>query len=212
MFPSSSLENGSKRRIPLSTFSSFFERNTPTIITSITTSCALTVATAAPATSILGNGPTPKIKRGSNNRLMSSPIKFATNGVLESPCAVYNPVSVRFKKENRIRPQVMRIYIFASRIVFTPSNLKNPTSGSVNNRLTAAKASPKRIESCTAVLAYRCACSLSPRPRHCATCTCPPIRASEASPCDSQTYMPPTPTAATALEPNSPIHAISVIL
>ena len=47
---------------------------------------------------------------------------------------------------------------------------------------------------------------------HCATCTCPPILDIEANPCESHVNMPPTPTPATAFDPRSPIHAMSVIL
>ena len=47
---------------------------------------------------------------------------------------------------------------------------------------------------------------------HCATCTCPPILDIEANPCENHVNMPPTPTPATAFDPRSPIHAMSVML
>ena len=71
---------------------------------------------------------------------------------------------------------------------------------------------PSNADICTAAWAYLCASSRSPRPICCATCTCPPIRANDASPWESQVNMPPTPIPATAFAPRSPIHAISVIL
>jgi len=82
-----------------------------TIRTSI---CEVTVATAAPTTSSLGNGPNPRIRIGSRIILPTSPRRFAISGVLESPCAVESPVRVRFKNENRISPQVISVYNFAA--------------------------------------------------------------------------------------------------
>ena len=89
---------------------------------------------------------------------------------------------------------------------------KNPTICFVNTSDRSAYAIPIKAANCTAACAKPCAFSFSPRPIHCATCTCPPIRAMAASPCENQVNMPPTPTPATAFEPNSPIHAISVML
>ncbi|MEI3231267.1 MAG: hypothetical protein V8S24_08560 [Gordonibacter pamelaeae] len=42
--------------------------------------------------------------------------------------------------------------------------------------------------------------------------TCPPMRAMTTMAEASHVYMPATPTAATAFEPSSPIHAMSVML
>ena len=64
------------------------------IITAVTVICAVTVAAAAPAASIRGNGPIPKISRGSSTMFITSPVAFARNGVLLSPIAVNNPVIV----------------------------------------------------------------------------------------------------------------------
>ena len=69
-----------------------------------------TVATAAPTTSNLGNGPTPRTRSGSRIIFSIRPKKFAFNGVLESPWAVKRPVSTWEKKENRISPQVIFVY------------------------------------------------------------------------------------------------------
>ena len=66
-------------------------------ITTKTRICELTVAIAAPATSSLGKGPMPRISSGSRIIFPASPIKFASRGVRESPCAVESPVSVRFR-------------------------------------------------------------------------------------------------------------------
>ena len=46
----------------------------------------------------------------------------------------------------------------------------------------------------------------------CLLYTSPPIRARDTSPWESQTYIPPTPTPATAFAPSMPIHAMSVRL
>ncbi len=64
----------------------------------------------------------------------------------------------------------------------------------------------------TAEQAYCPASSRLPRPSAWATFTCPPIFARADNPCDSHTYIPPTPTPATAREPSIPIHAMSVML
>ena len=79
----------------------------------VTKTCANTVAMAAPTTSRRGKGPIPKIRRGSRIILVTSPIKFAFSGVLESPCAVYNPVNVWLTYEKTMSPQVMDKYFFA---------------------------------------------------------------------------------------------------
>ena len=79
------------------------------IITTETSIWEVTVAIAAPAISSLGKGPTPRISNGSRSIFPASPIKFASRGVLESPCAVESPVRVRFRKENRISPQVIKV-------------------------------------------------------------------------------------------------------
>ena len=71
---------------------------------------------------------------------------------------------------------------------------------------------PNAITICNAAAAYPFASSRFPRPKACAACTCPPILASALNPCASHTYMPPTPTPATAFEPSMPIHAMSVML
>ena len=57
-------------------------------MTLMTIACAVTVATAAPATPNFGNGPGPRIRTGSRIMFITSPMRFAINGVFESPCAV----------------------------------------------------------------------------------------------------------------------------
>ena len=68
---------------------------------------AVTVAIAAPTTPSFGNGPGPRISTGSSIMFVTSPIRFARNGVFESPCAVYNPVIVSVRNENTIRPHAI---------------------------------------------------------------------------------------------------------
>ena len=51
----------------------------------ITIACAVTVAIAAPVTPSFGNGPGPRIRTGSRIIFVTSPIRFAKNGVFESP-------------------------------------------------------------------------------------------------------------------------------
>ena len=76
-----------KSFIPFSTFSFFRTMIARTIIL-ITIACAITVAIAAPITPSFGKGPGPRIRTGSRIMFVTSPIRFARNGVLESPCAV----------------------------------------------------------------------------------------------------------------------------
>ena len=75
------------RRIPFSTFSFFCQMMSSTIIL-ITMNWAVTVAIAAPLTPSFGNGPGPRISRGSRIIFVTSPTRLARKGVLESPCAV----------------------------------------------------------------------------------------------------------------------------
>ena len=76
-----------KSRVPFNTFS-FFRAMIPRIMILITIAWAVTVAIAAPVTPSLGNGPGPRIRTGSRIMFVMSPIRFAINGVFESPCAV----------------------------------------------------------------------------------------------------------------------------
>jgi len=97
------------RRILCSTLASPWSRRISATRINRTTICAVTVATAAPITSNLGNGPTPRTRSGSRIIFSIRPKKFAFSGVLESPWAVKRPVSTWERKENRISPQVILI-------------------------------------------------------------------------------------------------------
>lgn len=59
-------------------------RSRPTVIP---TSCPITVARAAPATSRRGNGPRPKMSRGSRSRLTTAPMPWMHMGPTASPLA-----------------------------------------------------------------------------------------------------------------------------
>ena len=73
----------------------------------VTVACASTVAIAAPATPMTGNGPSPKISTGSNIILIRRPVKVAIKEERLLPAAVNIPVSVWFKKEKMTHPQVI---------------------------------------------------------------------------------------------------------
>ena len=49
--------------------------------------CEATVASAAPRIPSSGNGPTPKMSRGSNTILVTTPMAINTVGVMKSPTA-----------------------------------------------------------------------------------------------------------------------------
>ena len=56
--------------------------------------CAITVASAAPATLSSGNGPIPKINNGSSMALATSPTAVERNTIELAPIAVNSPVSI----------------------------------------------------------------------------------------------------------------------
>ena len=75
----------------------------------ITTDWENTVAAAAPVTPSEGNGPIPRIISGSRVIFRRSPIRFARNGVAESPWAVNSPVRRNVMKKKTTSPPVIRI-------------------------------------------------------------------------------------------------------
>ena len=70
-------------------------------MSSVPTTWPSTVASAAPATSIRGKGPTPKIISGSSRMLPTRPTAVERRTTTLLPMAVNRPVKIWLKKEKR---------------------------------------------------------------------------------------------------------------
>ncbi len=71
------------------------------------------MATAAPVTPSAGNGPMPNNKNRIEDHIRDEPDDIGDKRVFAVPIAVRIPVMIAFKKENRIKPQVIFKYTCA---------------------------------------------------------------------------------------------------